>query len=625
MPGNNGLSVDAARDRLRDVQHEILEATASGQPLASVMDLLCRRVEGLQPDTICSILTVDRQGLLHPLAAPSLPAEYSAALDRIAIGPSVGSCGTAAYRGAAVAVIDIETDPLWADYKSLPLPLGLRACWSSPIKARDNRVIGTFAFYFRTARGPNEVEQLAVATCVHLCAIALEQEEARARIHQLAFYDPVTDLPNRVHFQQRAAEICAQHAPDGSGGLIAMHYLDLDGFKAVNDTLGHHVGDELLKQVGRRLRACIGEADLVARLGGDEFAVLQRSAASQREVQRLAHELISAIDLVFELHGHLVSVRASVGFATAPAHAGDWADLMRQADLAVYRAKSDGGGVWRMFDPDMYRRVLVRRSMEQDLSRSELDRELELLYQPIVSLKTHAVLGGEALMRWNHPLRGLVSPAEFIPIAEQCGLMGRIGDWAIRTACRDAAHWPAHTMVAVNLSPMQFKRPGFALSVVKVLKETGLLPHRLEFEITETALLNDAKTAKAILSQFKEVGIHIALDDFGTGYSSLSHLRLFPIDTIKIDRSFVEEFDVAVDATAIITAVVKLARDLGMTTTAEGIETAEQLARLAAAGCDNAQGFYLGKPQTRAEFERLIEAAAPAPRREAISKPAARR
>jgi EAL domain-containing protein (putative c-di-GMP-specific phosphodiesterase class I) len=278
-----------------------------------------------------------------------------------------------------------------------------------------------------------------------------------------------------------------------------------------------------------------------------------------------------------------------------------------------------------MFDPDMYRRVLVRRSMEQDLSRSELDRELELLYQPIVSLKTHAVLGGEALMRWNHPLRGLVSPAEFIPIAEQCGLMGRIGDWAIRTACRDAAHWPAHTMVAVNLSPMQFKRPGFALSVVKVLKETGLLPHRLEFEITETALLNDAKTAKAILSQFKEVGIHIALDDFGTGYSSLSHLRLFPIDTIKIDRSFVEEFDVAVDATAIITAVVKLARDLGMTTTAEGIETAEQLARLAAAGCDNAQGFYLGKPQTRAEFERLIEAAAPAPRREAISKPAARR
>jgi diguanylate cyclase (GGDEF)-like protein len=617
MPDQSDLSAHSARDRLRDIQHEVLEAAASGQGLATAMDLLCRRVEALQPGIVCTILSVDQQGLLHPLAAPSLPDEYSAALDSAPIGPTVGSCGTAAYRGEPVAVIDIETDPLWADYKSLPLPLGLRACWSSPIKARDHRVIGTFAFYYRETRGPTELEQLTVATCVHLCAIALEQEEARAKIHQLAFYDPVTGLPNRVLFQQRAAEIFAQHASDGS--LLAIHYLDLDAFKTVNDTLGHEVGDELLKQVGRRLRSCIGETDLIARLSGDEFAVLQRNAPSRREVRRLVTDLLAVIDRPFELRGHSINVRISAGFAVTAAHNGDWADLMRQADLAVYRAKCDGGGTYRMFTPEIYERALVRRSIEQDLARSDLDRELEVHYQPIVSLKTNTLIGAEALLRWNHPLRGLVSPAEFIPIAEQCGLMGRIGDWMLKTACRDATRWPAHMQLAVNLSPMQFKRPGFALSVIKTLRETGLLPHRLEFEITETALLNDANAAKAILRQFRDIGIRIALDDFGTGYSSLSHLRLFPIDTIKIDRSFVQEFDLAVDATAITSAVLRLARDLGMTTTAEGIETPEQLARLAAAGCDQAQGFHLGKPQRRSEFEQLLGIVDDAGARDAIN------
>jgi diguanylate cyclase (GGDEF)-like protein len=618
MPDSIGLSVVSAHDRLREIQHEILEATASGRQLATVMDLLCRRVEELEPGIICSVLSVDQQGLLHPLAAPSLPAEYSAALDCFPIGPRAGSCGTAAFRGTPVAVVDIETDPLWADYKWLPLPLGLRACWSSPIKARDNRVVGTFAFYYRTARAPNEIEERTVATCVHLCAIALEQEEARAKIHRLAFYDPVTGLPNRVLFQQRAAEIFAEHVPDGA--LFAIHYLDLDGFKAVNDTLGHDVGDELLKQVGLRLRKCIGENDLVARLGGDEFAILQRSAAGKRDVRRLAGQMMSAIDQPFELHGHTVNMRTSIGFAIARAREGDWAGLMRQADLAICQAKSDGSGTCRMFDPDMLKRAVVRRSIEQDLSRADLDQELELFYQPIVSLKTNALVGGEALMRWNHPTRGQVSPAEFIPIAEQCGLMGRIGDWVIKTACRDATHWPANLQLAVNLSPTQFKRPGFALTVVKTLKETGLLPHRLEFEITETALLNDANTAKTILRQFRDVGIRIALDDFGTGYSSLSHLRLFPIDTIKIDRSFVREFGVAPDATAIIAAVIRLAQDLGMTTTAEGVETAEQLASLAAAGCNRAQGFHLGKPQRRSDFEKLLGVSKAATSRRALRR-----
>ncbi len=613
MPGSKNLSVGSARDRLRDIQHDILEATASGQPFGRVADLLCRRVEALDPGIICSILSVDQQGRLHPLAGPSLPTEYSAALDGVPIGPCAGSCGTAAFLGQPVTVLDIETDPLWADYKSLALPIGLRACWSSPIKARDDRVVGTFAFYHRTASGPSELEKKIVSTCVHLCAIVLEQEEARRKIHQLAFYDPVTELPNRVLFQQRAAEIFAEPAIDGT--LLAIQYIDLDGFKGVNDTLGHHIGDELLKQVGDRLRTHLGENDLLARLGGDEFAVLQRSAHRKSDVRRLASQLISVIDQPFELSGHSVTVRISVGVAINLQGEGDWDGLMRQADLALYQSKSDGGGTYRMFDPEMLERAVARRSVEQDLRHSDMDNDFELFYQPIVSSKTSDLVGGEALIRWNHPTRGQVSPAEFIPVAEQCGLMDRVGDWVIKRACGDAARWPAHLILAVNLSPMQFKRPGFALNVVRILKETGLLPQRLEFEITETALLNDAHTAKAILRQFKDIGIRIALDDFGTGYSSLSHLRAFPIDTIKIDRSFVREFGLTPDATAIIAAVLRLARDLGMTTTAEGIETAEQFARLSAIGCDRAQGFHLGKPQRRSEFEKLLSASAlPRPR-----------
>jgi GAF domain-containing protein len=280
MLGSDSLPVGSAKNRLRDIQHEILEATASGQRLSQVAGLLCRRVEELDPEIICSILSVDQQGRLHPLAGPSLPADYSMALDGVPIGPCAGSCGTAAFLGQPVTVSDIETDPLWADYKSLALPIGLRACWSSPIKARDDRVVGTFAFYYRTAHGPSEIEKKIVSTCVHLCAIVLEQEEARKKIHQLAFYDPVTELPNRVLFQQRAAEIFAEPVLDGT--LLAIQYLDLDGFKAVNDTLGHHIGDELLKQVGDRLRTCVNENDLLARLGGVHLGKPQRRSEFEK-------------------------------------------------------------------------------------------------------------------------------------------------------------------------------------------------------------------------------------------------------------------------------------------------------------------------------------------------------
>jgi diguanylate cyclase (GGDEF)-like protein len=603
--GTSGACVCPTPERLRDIQNEILEAIASGQNLSRVMDLLCLRVEELDPQIICSVLSVDGDGRLHPIAIPSLPPEFSEPLDGVMIGPAVGSCGTAAFRGEPVTVTDIATDPLWAPYKAHALPFGLRACWSSPIKARDNRVIGTFAFYYRSPRGPGDIEKRIVSTCVHLCAIAIEQEEARTKIHRLAFYDAMTGLPNREFFQRSVNAIFADER--SRDALIAIHYLDLDDFKALNDTLGHPVGDALLREVALRLQDCMGPDDLVARLGGDEFAVLQGAAQSERDVTLLAERLVAAVDCPFELHGHTLIVRASVGCAIAPANCDQClTTLLKHAGLATDQAKREGGGTHRMFDPAMFRRMMARRTIEQDLHRADLDAEFELFYQPIVRAQTREIVGAEALVRWNHPVRGQLSPAEFIPIAEQCGLMNRLGDWIINEAFRDAAGWPAQVRIAVNLSPMQLRRPGFMLGVVRTLHATGLSPRRLEFEVTETALLGDAQSARAVLQQFKNIGIHIALDDFGTGYSSLSHLRLFPIDTIKIDRSFVNDFNVAADSTAIVTAVVRLAAELGMMTTAEGIETAEQLAQLAAIGCTHVQGYYLGKPQARADFERLI-------------------
>jgi predicted signal transduction protein with EAL and GGDEF domain len=323
---------------------------------------------------------------------------------------------------------------------------------------------------------------------------------------------------------------------------------------------------------------------------------VQSVSHHERDIRTFAHRLIEAVDRPVELFGHKVGMRASIGCAVATGCQADLDTMMRQADLAAYDAKSAGGGTACLFVPQMLARAVARKGIEQDLRRAKIEMEFSLVYQPIVSLQDGRVIGGEALVRWMHPERGAVPPCEFIPVAEQCGLMDRLGHWIIETACRDAMRWPQDLVLAVNLSPAQLKSPGFALRTVRMLREIGLAPQRLEFEVTETALLNDANAARAILQQFKSIGARVALDDFGTGYSSLSHLRHFPIDTIKIDRSFVQEFGSAPDSTAIVRSIVCLARDLGMATTAEGIETAEHLALLSGVGCSRGQGFHIGKP-----------------------------
>ncbi len=511
------------------------------------------------------------------------------------------SCGTAAWRGEPVEVIDIDTDPLWSDYKDLVLPLGLHACWSTPIKSRDKTVIGTFAFYYREKRGPTKLERQAVEVCTHLCAIAIEQQVARSRIHRLAYYDAVTGLGNRAHFQECLAEYLSPNPAPGHP--VALLCIDLDDFKSVNDTFGHSTGDELLKQVGERLKSCATHG-FVARLGGDEFAIIQRSGLE--DACQAAERIVDTMQDPFNLSGNIVATRASVGLAVARAGELDGRTMMKQADIALYEAKATKSGAWRVFSRELLRKRTERRRVEHELRISLGKGELWLAYQPIFDLASGAISGAEALVRWNHPVRGLVSPEDFIPIAEQSGLMPELGEWILKTACAAAANWPDSIALSVNISPVEMQVPGFVEKTLCILEECGLPTTRLQIEITETALLSDADNARDILAAMRAKGIRVALDDFGTGYSSLSHIRQFPMDTVKIDRTFVQEFGVNSVSTAIVSAILHIAGELAINSTAEGVEKPDQIALLRAAGCSKAQGFYLSRPVTQTDFERLL-------------------
>lgn len=581
--------------RLLLIQHDILEMVATGGDLRRAMDALCRRVERIVPDVICSILAVDADGRLQHLGSPSLPEAFAAMVDGVHAGPDVGSCGTAAFCGEPVETLDITTDPLWADYRDLPLPDGVRACWSNPIHGSDGRVIGTFAFYFRAHRGASDVEREILRACIHICAIAIEHEAAAAELRRLAYEDVTTGLMNRTAFQSSVAAAIEKAAREGSPAAI--HYIDLDEFKGVNDTLGHHTGDLLLRAVAERLKAAVGDAGVVGRLGGDEFAVFQE-AVDRESAADLAWRLLAAFVDPFRCGEREVVINASIGIALVPSDGGMLSDLLKNADLALYRAKANGRGRYEFFTERLADQALHRQAMAGELKQALDDRQFHLAYQPIVELASGATVCCEALLRWRHPVRGLVPTADFIRLAEELGSIAKIGDWVLRQACRQAARWPDDIAIAVNLSPVQLRSRTLADQVRAALEGAGLAAGRLVLEITETAILADEPVTRQVLLDLDGMGVRIALDDFGTGYSPLWALRTFPIDRIKIDRSFVRDLTEDKQSASIIRAIIALARGLGMATTAEGVETAEQAAILLAEGCTNGQGFHFARPMS---------------------------
>jgi diguanylate cyclase (GGDEF)-like protein/PAS domain S-box-containing protein len=438
-----------------------------------------------------------------------------------------------------------------------------------------------------------------------------EQRRAEVKIEHMAHYDALTDLANRALLNERLEQALAHFHVDQ---MVAVHHLDLDQFKAVNDTFGHHAGDKLLKIVAVRLRGLVRETDTIARTGGDEFVIVQAPISDPAEATMLAQQIIAWISEPYNIDdGQQATVGTSIGIAVSPGDGNAPDKLLRNADLALYRAKGDGRGTFRFFESAMDEQMQARRIMEQDLRKALPAGEFELYYQPVVNLESNEISGFEALLRWNRPEHGQVPPATFIPLAEEIGFIVPLGEWVIREACLAAARWPEHLNVAVNISAAQFRGSSLLPVIVNALAASGLHPARLEIEITETVLLHDREATIAVLHQLRSLGIRIAMDDFGTGYSSLTYLQSFPFDKIKIDRSFVKDITENAGSLYIVRAVAALANGMGMAATAEGVETKEQLDKIAAVGCTEMQGYLFSKPLPVAEIERLFLSRLPKP------------
>ncbi len=446
--------------------------------------------------------------------------------------------------------------------------------------------------------------RLPAGGSVELHEDTTERRAATRRIAHMARHDALTELPNRITFREHieAALLSTQEERP-----MAVLCIDLDQFKQVNDTLGHPFGDELLRLVSERLKHSIRAGDIVARLGGDEFAIVQSGEEQPSGATQLALRIIDILGKPFDLEGHRVIIGASVGIAIAPFD-GETSDvLLMNADMALYRAKAEGRNMSRFFEPQMNATSQKRRQIENDMRIAIDEKQFELYYQPQVAIETNAITGFEALIRWNHPQQGRISPADFIPIAEETGLILQIGEWVLETACAIATTWPAPIRVAVNVSPLQVRKNGLTATVARALEKTGLAPNRLELEITETVMLHDTEHTMAVLHALRAMGVRISMDDFGTGYSSLSYLRRFPFHKIKIDQSFVADIGNDDNAALIVTAVTQLARSLGMSTTIEGVETAEQLNIVSRDGRGEVQGFLLSPPRPASEVLAMLQ------------------
>lgn len=599
---------DATESRhIQRLQRDVLEAVAQDRPLAEVMDLICRRVELIAPDIVCSILAVDEEARLHPLAAPSLPPHFATSVEGMPIGPQHGSCGTAAWRKAPVVVEDIETDPLWAPFRHLPLALGLLACWSSPITLHNGRVAGTFAFYYRQRRGPSIWHEHIVRACVSLCVIALERHEATARIARLAYYDSLTGLPNRARLREEM-----ERRFDGvTTPRAALLFLDIDHFKDVNDTLGHSVGDSFLREIARRIEGVAQPGDIVSRHGGDEFVMVLAEAGAER-AEAVARQLLDAIGAAVEVEGVMLPASASIGISLSPGDGTDSATLMRNADTAMYCAKGEGRSTFRFFTPEMNRTAQDRLLLGALLREAVSGGQLRLAYQPQIDAQSGEIAGVEALARWRHPALGEVPPGRFMPLAEDNGLSEALGAFCFGEACAQLRRWDAagHYVprLAVNVSALQFRTPALPRLVTAALERHGIAPGRLTIEVTENAMMGHGPAAAANAAALRAMGVAIAMDEFGTGYSSLSHLARLPVSEIKIDRGFMADLEESEAVQALVTAVIRIGETLKLRVVAEGVETVAQRRFLEALGCGVLQGALFAEAMEPAAFTSWLAA-----------------
>ena len=600
---------DITRTKMHQVLHnKVLDALVHEWAVTDVMTLICREVEHIAPELTVSIITVDSEGLMRALASPSLPEAWARKIDGMAIGPRAGICGAAAWRGRAVLVKDIASDPLCANTRHLTSPLGLRACWTHPIKSSSGRVLGTLSFYYRENRGPDELHERLADTCLHLCSLTLEREQTNERVHQLAFYDTLTGLPNRIMFSAKAEQALANVAQ--ANGTAAVLVIDLDRFKRVNDAQGHAAGDGLLRDVAARLSEELGGINIVGRQAGDEFvAVLPVCSAEQ--AGSVAERLLGAIATPTAAGLMTLHPSASIGVAMFPDDGRDIDLLVRHADMAMYRAKSDGGGGFRFFSVDMNRLAQERVSLETALRDALRLDQLQLQYQPQVGGGDERQLYGvEALLRWHHADLGVIPPSRFVPVAEECGLIAELSLWVLRQACKQMADWRHRGIdiprVSVNISAINFREPALSLQIAGLLDEHGLSPDDLTLEITESVMLDPDPDVLENIEAIYVLGVRLSLDDFGTGYSSLSHLHRLPISELKLDQSFVRDIDTSAIARTLTSSVLRIGESLGMKVVAEGVETESQHRFLTEQRFPVLQGYLFSPPLRPAPLEQWL-------------------
>lgn len=598
----------ARTQKITRVRSAILEKVVNAVSLQDVLNDIVYAIENEFSEQICSILLLE-DGKLKKGAAPSLPDFYNEAINGVEIGVGVGSCGNAAATNTLTIVEDISTHPFWASWKGLAAKAGVGSCWSQPIQDSKGQVIGTFAIYHKDKAIPSSEEIILIGQFAHIASIAVERELAKALIWKQANFDVLTGLPNRNlmldHLQ------LAMVSADRDGEKVAVIFLDLDNFKDINDALGHDLGDKLLVECAERIKKALRAKDTVSRLGGDEFIIILNGISGLSSVEAVVQKILDAIAKPYMLDLQRVHSSASLGITIYPDDGRDVTNLLKNADQAMYGAKGKGKNSYQYYTHEMQAAAIKRITLLNDLRYAVKNKELFIEYQPICNFDSKKVVKAEALLRWQHPEKGRIPPDEFIPLAEESGLIIEISNWVFDEVCRNIKYWKSRfcseLQISINTSPSQyFNAESNITEWLNLLLDRGISARSILLEVTENLLMEANDMVSKKLFEFRQAGVDIALDDFGTGFSSISYLKKFPTDYIKIDKSFVKSMTDVSNDKVLCEAIIVLAKKLGISVVAEGVETQEQYDILKRMGCDYAQGYLIARPLSEADFESFL-------------------